>query len=402
MTSQAKPLHPIFKIIMLSILAGIIWYAYDRTNFVMNSTIEAATIVGCDSKWTTRSSGSNSMNKRKVTVYTPIAISENKNKAIGSVWGDKKLCQNIVGKKTSIFVHKTDPEKNQINSFIHFWILPSFLFYLLIITLATRISPKLNPIVTLGFMAIAAFYVNQELDLYPLPFNTQSSSESSKESGTTDVSALSLNACVRASMTEKGVKQRVNLTYLICQDSGIKDLSSIHDLVNLEELYLQGNSMTSLETMGDFKKLRRISVAANKTLTTLKGVEKLPALEELQMNKSAISDLSGVETLKNLKVVGLMMNKISDISAFANLDKLEDVTLSYNKISDLSAFANKLNLEKFTIYTNDITDISALYGNKNMKIVGIRGRGNVPCAQIEEIRKRLGPDAKVWGQKACD
>ena len=402
MTSQAKPLRPIFKIIMLSILAFIIWYAYDRTNFVMNSTVEAATIVGCDSKITTSSSGSSTISQRKITVYTPLAVSENKNKAIGSVWGDKKLCQNIVGKKTSIFVHNTDPSKNQINSFIHFWLIPSIIFYMLLVGFASSVNPRLNPIITIGFMAIAAFYVNQELDLYPLPFNTSPNSESSNESGKTDISTLSLNACVRSSMAEKGVKQRINLTYLICQDSGINDLSSIADLVNLEELYLQGNELISFETMPEFTKLRRISVANNKTLTTLKGIEKLPALEELQANKAAISDLSGVETLKNLKVVGLMINKISDISAFANLDKIEDITLSYNNISDLSAFANKPNLEKFTIYTNDITDITPLYGNKNMKIVGVSGRGDIPCAQIYEIRKRLSPDAKVWGPKACD
>ncbi len=403
MTSQSKPLSPIFKIIMLSILALAIWYIYDRTDFVMNANIEPAVIVGCDSKITTQSRGSS---KHKVTVYTPIAISENKNKAIGSLWGDKELCQNIVGKNTFIFVHKTDPSKNRINSFLHFWLMPSIIFYLLLVGFTSIVNQRLNLVITIGFMAIAGFFVNEELDLYPLPFkfNTSQNSKSSNEgkNGTIDISALSLNACIKDSMAEKKVKQRVNLTYLICQDSGISDLSSIADLVNLEELYLQGNEISSLETMPKFNKLRIISLANNKALTTLKGIEKLPALKELQVNKAAISDLRGVETLKNLRIVGLMMNKINDISVFKDLNNIEEITLSYNNISDLSAFANKPNLVNFTIYSNDITDISPLYGNKNMKIVGVRGRGDIPCEQIYEIKKRLSPDAKIWGPKSCD
>lgn len=218
-----------------------------------------------------------------------------------------------------------------------------------------------------------------------------------------DAEALSpLDVCVQDSMEEKGVKERSELKYLLCQGAKIDDLSSLADLVNLEEMYLQDNALISLESVPALEKLRVISVANNKNLTSLKGIEKLVALEELQGNKSAIQDLSGVETLANLKTVGLMMNDIESVDVFASLENLEDVTLNYNNIKDISAFADKSKLREFQIYSNSVHDITSLYNNTKLKIVGVRGKEDIPCEQIAHLKSVLAEGAKVWGPKSCD
>ena len=48
-----------------------------------------------------------------------------------------------------------------------------------------------------------------------------------------------------------------------------------------------------------------------------------------------------------------------------------------------------------------ISDISPLFGNTSMKIVGVRGKGNVPCVQVQKLRSII-PDARVYGPKKCD
>ncbi len=45
-------------------------------------------------------------------------------------------------------------------------------------------------------------------------------------------------------MAEEGVEERHDLKRLVCQDESISDLSSIRDLIGLEGLYLQGNTLT--------------------------------------------------------------------------------------------------------------------------------------------------------------
>ncbi len=225
------------------------------------------------------------------------------------------------------------------------------------------------------------------------------------EENVEDVEAAPLSAidiCVQESMADKGVRERVNLKYLICQGAKIDDLSTLADLVNLEELYLQDNDLTSLETIPELDKLRVISVANNKNLTSLKGIEKPISLEELQANKAGIQDLSGVEALSNLKIVGLMMNDIENVDVFTSLEHLEDVTLNYNNIKDISAFAGKPKLREFQVYSNAVHDVTPLMENIKLKKVGVRGKGDIPCEQIEQLKSVLAEDAKVWGPKSCD
>ncbi|MDH3742807.1 MAG: hypothetical protein OER56_14545 [Hyphomicrobiales bacterium] len=49
-----------------------------------------------------------------------------------------------------------------------------------------------------------------------------------------------------------------------------------------------------------------------------------------------------------------------------------------------------------------ISDIEPLFGNEELKIVGVRGKGPVDCNRISELRRRLSPGAKVYGQRTCD
>ena len=357
-------------------------------------TLESARIVGCDSK---RFSNAGQVRKNR-TQYTPIAVSDNQNKAIGSIWYDKDLCEGIINTNVDIYVHPTDSSKNRIASFTHFWLFPSLFGMLILLTLMVAILPKLVGLACVACIGFGAYHAINEYRLFGFGYD---SNVQNQESAGKDISVLSLNQCVRESMDKKNLQTRTEVKYLLCQDAGIEDLSSIADLVNLEEMYLQGNNLKSLESMPAFNKLKRLSVAGMKNLVSLKGVERLPALEELQANKSGVEDLSGVETLKNLRVVGLMQNNINDVSAFSDLSEIEDITISRNHVSDISAFANKPKLIDFQAYGNMISDISPLFGNTSMKIVGVRGKGNVPCAQIDRLRSLI-PNARIYGQKECD
>lgn len=333
--------------------------------------------------------------QEKVEPHTPpIAISEQGRKVGGSLWWpSRKFCERSLNKPVSVLNYKTAPDKSRINSFFQLWMLPSLLMYVGLIFAISLYLPGRGFAQILTVLLLVIMAVSYFRELHPTEGDLEGFDQENR-------SKVVLDRCVIDRMRKKDLTKRIQLKYLLCQKSGISDLSSISDLINLEELYLQGNQLSSLESLRKLPKLRIISVG-NNGMTSLKGVERAPNLEELQANLNKISDLSGVQHLSKLKVVGLMRNQIKSIAEFRHLSELEDLVFNSNQIADIQPLFNKPALKELQVYSNDIRDITPLYGNINMRIVGIRGRGNVSCKQIQLMRSKLAPDAKVWGQKGC-
>ncbi len=218
-------------------------------------------------------------------------------------------------------------------------------------------------------------------------------------------SDLPLGICVSYAMKKQQLTDLSQLKTLSCQKKGIKSLEGIDQLTGLEALYLQGNDLVSLEGMGTMPSLKVISVAANKQLTSLEGLQGAINLEELQANLSSnLQDISAVERLVELRILAAMQDKISDISALGPLDKLEEVILSYNQIADISALGNKPRLERLQIYSNPLQSITPLLGNSQMTLVGIGGKKREKqhlCAALSQLKSQLSEDAVVYGPEAC-
>ncbi len=390
--SEKRPL--LSFILLLFFLAPALWFTHDRVNLLEDAELQQATIIKCDYKYFSSSASTTRTGIRR-TSYTPIAITEQGEKVLGTLWwSSRNFCERRLNKQVSVFIHPTNPEKNRINSFFQLWLYPSLAIYFGFVILSFYFGrQKISTILTLLLFALLAINYYRE-------FQPASIADTSQQAETSDRSKAVLDRCIAHQMKESKLANRSEITRVLCQDAGITNLSSIADLSSLQELYLQGNKLTSLETIPDLINLKIISIANNE-MRTLSGVEKLVQLEELQANKNKIDDLSGMQALSQLKIIGLMKNQIKSIAPLEPLTNLEDITLNYNLITDISPLANKPHLKKATFYSNDVKDITALFSNANMVIVGVRGRGMVPCNQISGIRKRLAPSAKVWGQKGC-
>lgn len=402
----SNPSRKIQIIWVIGFMIFATWLFYDRAEIYYNSDMQDAVIVGCASKGATTSQGS-AMSRKNITVYTPIAVSEYEQKAVGGFWlRDKAFCDYQQGRAIQIFVHDTDSERNSINSFMHFWIYAYFVAGFLTVFLLSRTSYKYAFVFSLLAFAFAAYMVDREIGLMQNFQKVESASPSQEKqnealNSSEDLSVMILNQCIADSIEKYNLSSREEVTYILCSNFAIKDLSSLRGLGSLRELYVSGSQFSSLESLPFLPKLKKLSIASNKNLTRLNGIENAPNLEELQANESAVTDLSGLENLRNLRVLALYNNGIEDVSAVAGLSKLEDVILSQNQISNIAAFADKPDLKKFQIYNNRVDDALVLLENTSLEIIGLRGGGNVPCQQIRALRAAL-PDAKVYGQKACD
>ena len=387
----------VIVVITFCLLVAMLLVANNRLGYVFGSEVKQGQVVKCGSEWVkVRHGGQGSTVYRDQVQYMPVVETEDGDKVVGDISVvSRSLCQQMLGKEMAVLVHPDDPDKNKVYSFVQFWFLSSLLFAFGGGFLLAFRSPKLSRLVILSYLVAVPIVACDEfgvLERYVPQLYGQAGKSHSE---------AALDRCVWASMNEEGVQDRRDLKRLLCQDEEIDDLSAIADLISLEELYLQGNALTSLDGLREFSKLKKLSVAGNKTLKSVSGIEGLIALEEFQANKAGISDLSGMENLKELRIIGLMMNDLSDISPLASLDKLEDVTFNYNKIRDISALGHKPQLRELQIYSNPVADISPLFSNVNMTLVGVTSEA-VPCAQIEQLRSVLSEDVRIYGPKSCE
>ena len=127
------------------------------------------------------------------------------------------------------------------------------------------------------------------------------------------------------------------LKFLYLQDVGIRSLSGLEAAVNLVELNIDRNPISSIGPLTDLTNLRLFSAAG-----------------------ADISDLTPLANLTELEILGLHGNEISDISQLTGLTQLKRLHLGNNKISDVSPLANLTQLKWGDLRNNDISDFSPL------------------------------------------
>ena len=392
---QLSVSHPIVKGLAAIYLLILAFTIYSVTVPFLNSDLKSAKITECTGSWSKVRTSSNSTTYRDVVSYAPVARSDDGAVARGSFMvPSRSFCAQQVGKSVQILVHSTDQDLNKIHNFSQYWLLPSIVFFFGASFYIGLRSPWAVRLFFLIYVLGSGYAFSKDYGLIEryLP-----------QFAGVDIppSEAALNRCVWASMAERKIEKREELDYLICLDENITDLSSIQDLRNLERLFLQGNDIRSVKELSAFYKLKELSLANNKNLQSLEGIENLTQLEKLYVNKGALDSLKGLERAQNLRILQLMSNQITDISPLTNLENLEQVILSYNNISDLSALANKPRLKELQIYNNHITDITPLNNNQAMQIVGVSGKASIPCNQLRTLRQVLGPKAKIYGPKSC-
>lgn len=381
-------------IVMIGLVAAAAWFAYDRITLFAQSESRPGVIVSCKSKTVVRKVRNRAGQRRRWS-YAPFAVSETGDNVIGSVFlSERAWCERQIGRKTTILVNVQDPADSRINSFVQLWLFPTVLgFVFVFIALARR--PKAAATATAGVIFCAG-------GLAAMEFGYLDGIAGSSVVPPERRSEIALTQCIEQAMAKQGVSYHGDLKRLNCNNRGITDVAELSRYTGLEELYLSSNDLATIEPLRSLVKLRKLSLHKNKRLTSLRDLERMTALQELQARRMQINDIEALRGLEELHIIDLSRNQITNVSALTGLERLEQVFLNYNPITDIAPFAAKPSLRQLTFYGSNVRDITPLYGNDQLKIVGVRGKGPVDCDQISELRRRLARDAKVAGQKSCD
>jgi Leucine-rich repeat (LRR) protein len=92
----------------------------------------------------------------------------------------------------------------------------------------------------------------------------------------------------------------------------------------------------------------------------ISGLEYLKNLEKLDLGGNEISDLSPLSSLIKLEFLSLERNRITDVSPLASLTNLKILHLYNNQITDVTPLSSLVNLGTLSLSNNQITDISSL------------------------------------------
>lgn len=98
-------------------------------------------------------------------------------------------------------------------------------------------------------------------------------------------------------------------------------------------------------------------VCAGKGIKSLDGMDKLPALKNLNVSHNKVSDLSPLAMVKGLQVLYATNNNIESVDALENLPELSAVSLRENHISDAHVFYTLPQLGKLYLQGNDELDL---------------------------------------------
>lgn len=159
-----------------------------------------------------------------------------------------------------------------------------------------------------------------------------------------------LQTCVVQSMEKAGFSQSEQLTTLKCHNRGIKSVSGLEKLVNIESLSLFGNRIASAD-LTSLKKLKYVNLAKN-NLTALQ-INGLTNLETLYLFKNNLLTINfeGVVALTKMRV---MQNKLTVLD-MSPLQSLTEAYLWDNQLEDLQ-ISGLDNLEFLDVKQNPMPD----------------------------------------------
>lgn len=222
--------------------------------------------------------------------------------------------------------------------------------------------------------------------------------------------ARKLNISSPTSLTKGDVRRLQSLT---AKNVGISDLTGLELATNLEHLYVDQNSIASLEPLRDLPKMRQITASRNpisdiSPLATLPNINwlelnwtEITSLEPLRGNTKlgwlqvAYTNIDSIEPLgesTNLGSLYFQNTEVSDISALSGIDDIMVISAPDAEISDLEPLRGKQKLYLLNINRNHVTDLSMLETWPEISTVGFNdqsidgGGALVPVGATEYTR----------------
>ena len=189
-----------------------------------------------------------------------------------------------------------------------------------------------------------------------------------------DEVAMNLGVDVDAVVTDDDLLDVVVLNF--DESQRITDFTGIERLVNLEELFLDYQGLTSLSPISSLENLVILNVEGN-AITDLSYLAGMVYLEELMLGGNPIDHVDDLAGLSNLRVLSLFQTNLTSLSGFSGMTQLEvldltEIDVDVSEFVHLVGLVNLRNLNLSHIEMDDIGFVSGLVALERLVLVGNR------------------------------
>ena len=163
------------------------------------------------------------------------------------------------------------------------------------------------------------------------------------------------------------------LTSLSLRDKGIRDISALAELKDLDYLDLSGNDIEDASALSALTGLEYLDLSGN-PVTDIRFVSGMDALRDLSLTGCSVADLGPLAGLGGLETLRLAGNPADDLSVLEVLTGLTVLDVSDTGFTDC-AVVSGLPLTEFYADNDRLQDVDALAGFSSLKRLSLSGTG---------------------------
>ena len=186
----------------------------------------------------------------------------------------------------------------------------------------------------------------------------------------------SLRAAIEATLGKKAGEDitqadMASLESFDAFESGVHNITGLEYAINLSELHLDGNRISSVSPLKDLTNLTVLNLRRNRYISDLSAIEGLTNLTWLSLGGNQISDVFPLKNMRELTYLHLGYNQILDVSPLKVLTKLTFLNLDENKITDISLLKTLTKLTELHVDDNEISDMSPVKNLTNLTFLNL-------------------------------
>ena len=178
--------------------------------------------------------------------------------------------------------------------------------------------------------------------------------------------------------------------------NGLKDISILKNLQNLELLRLSHNAISDISVLSNMPNLKKLYLSHN-LIENISPVANLTNLTALDFSRNNVKDISSIANLTGLTELTIVDTKISTIEPIKNMTKLERLDIRENNISDISILSKFTNLTDVLFDKNQIADFRTLGNLTNLVYVSSGGQKITVSEEVSVNSKTFEIDSLFKG-----
>ncbi|RRA99679.1 MULTISPECIES: leucine-rich repeat domain-containing protein [Bacillus cereus group] len=192
-------------------------------------------------------------------------------------------------------------------------------------------------------------------------------------------------------ITKEDLLKVKSLIVVEAKSKGIKDVSGLEYMTNLENLTLEEVKLKNIKFISDLRQLKSVSITYGE-LEDIGPLAELEHIEFLTLRNNKISDLSPLSQMKKIKMLDLNSNDIKDIKPLFTVKSLRTLTIANNQISNagLEGVHQLKNLKTFEISNNGLSNVEHINGMNKLIELGLSKNELVdltPLSKLPRLQK---------------